>query len=133
LSKNIKIRIYKTIIFPVVLHRCETCSVTLREEHRLSVFENRVLRRLFGPKRAEVTGGWGELHNEELHDLYSSQSIIRMIKSSRMRCAGHVARIVEKRNAYSILVGKPDGKTSLGRPRCRWVDDIKMGHRERER
>jgi hypothetical protein len=80
LSENVKIRIYKTIILPVVLYRCETWSLTLREEHRLRVFESGVLRRIFGPKRDEVTGGWRKLHNEELHSLYSSPSIIRMIK-----------------------------------------------------
>jgi hypothetical protein len=84
--------------------------LTLREEQRLRVFENRVLSGIFGPKRDEVTGGWRKLHNEELHDLYSSPSIIRMIKSSRMRWARHVARIGEKRNAYMLLVGKPEGK-----------------------
>jgi hypothetical protein len=83
--------IYKTIILPVVLYGCETWSLTLREEHKLRVFENRVLRRIFGPKRDEVTGEWRKLHNEELHDLYSSS--IRIIKSRRMRWAGHVARI----------------------------------------
>jgi hypothetical protein len=82
------------------------------------VFENRVLRRVFGPKRDEVTGEWRKLHNEELHDLYSLPSIIRIIKSRRMRWAGHVARI-EKRNVYRLLVGKPEGKRLLGRPRCR--------------
>jgi hypothetical protein len=85
LSKNLKIGIYKTIILPVVLYGCETWSLTLREEHRLKVFENRVLRRIFGPKRDEVTGEWRQLHNKELHDLYSSPSIIRRIKSRRMR------------------------------------------------
>jgi hypothetical protein len=85
LSRNIKIRIYKTIILPVVLYGCETWSLTLREEHRLRVFESRVLRRIFGPKKHEVTGGWIKLHNEELHNLYSSPSIIKIIKSRRMR------------------------------------------------
>jgi hypothetical protein len=84
--------------------------VTLREEHRLRVFENRVFRRIFGSKRDKVTGGWRELHNEELHNLYSSPSIIRMIKSRRMRWAGPVARMGEKRNAYRILVGNPEGR-----------------------
>jgi hypothetical protein len=93
LSKNIKIRIYKIIILPVVLYGCETWSLTLREEHRLRVFVNRVLRRIFKPKRAEVIGGWRKLHNEELHNLYSSPSIIRIIKSRSMRWAGHVARM----------------------------------------
>jgi hypothetical protein len=92
-KKNLKIRIYKTIILPVVLYGCETWSLTLREEHRLRMFENRVLRRIFGPKRDEVTGDWGILHNEELRDLYSSPSIIRVIKSRRMRWAGHVAQM----------------------------------------
>jgi hypothetical protein len=87
------------------------------------VFENRVLRRIFGPKRDEVTGVWRKLHNEELHNLYSSPSIIRMIKSRRMRWAGHVARM-KKRNAYRILVGNPVGKRPLGRPRRRYVDNI---------
>jgi hypothetical protein len=100
LLKNLKIRIHKTIILPVVLYWCETWSLTLRKEHRLGVFENRVLRRIFGPKRDEVTGEWTKLHNEELLDLYSSPSIIRIIKSRRMRWAGNLARMGEKRNAY---------------------------------
>jgi hypothetical protein len=91
LSKNIKIRIYKTIILPLVLYWCETWSLTLREKHRLRVFENRVVSRIFGPTRHEVTGGWRKLHNEELHDLYSWPSIIRIIKIRRIRWAGHVA------------------------------------------
>jgi hypothetical protein len=117
---------YKTVILPVVLYGCETLSLTLREEHRLRVFENRVLRRIFGPKREEVTGEWGKLHNEELHDLYSLPSIIRIIKSRRMRWVGHVARMGVKRNAYRLLVGKAEGKRPLGRPRRRWVDNIRM-------
>jgi hypothetical protein len=96
LSKNLKIRIYKTIIFPVVLYGCETWSLTFREEHRLTVFVNRVLRRIFGPKRDEVKGEWRKSHNKELHDFYSSPSIIRIIKSWRMKRANHVARIGEK-------------------------------------
>jgi hypothetical protein len=132
LSKNIKIRIYKTTILPAVLYGCETWSPTLREEHRLRVFENRVLRRIFGPKRDEVTGGWRKVHDEKLHKLYSSPSIIRMIKSRRMRWAGYVARTGEKRNSYRILVGKPEGKRPLGRPRRKWVDNIEMDlYRER--
>jgi transcription termination factor 2 len=94
------------------------------------VFENRVLRRIFGPKRDEVTGDWRKLRNEELHNLYSSPNIIRMIKSRRMRWAGHVARMGETRNTYRILVGKPEGKRPLGRPKRRWVDNIKMDLRE---
>jgi hypothetical protein len=90
LSKNIKIRIYKIIILPVVLYGCETWSLTLREEYRLRVFENRVLRRIFSLKRDEVTGGWRKLHNKELRNLYSSPSINRMNKSKRMRWARHV-------------------------------------------
>jgi hypothetical protein len=93
--------------------------VTLREEYTLRVFENRVLRRIFGPKRDEVTGGWKKLHNEELHNLYSSPSIIRVIKSRRMRWAGHATRMGERRNAYRILVGNPEGRRPLGRPRRR--------------
>jgi hypothetical protein len=94
------------------------------------VFENRVLRRIFGPKRDEVTEGWRKLHNEQLHNLYSSPSIIRMIKSRRMRWAGHVARKGAKRNAYRLLVGNPEGKRPLERPRRRWVDNIKIDLRE---
>jgi hypothetical protein len=93
LSKNIKIRVYRTIILPVVLCGCETWSLTLKEEQRLRVFENRVLRRIFGLKRDEVAGEWRILHNEELNDLYTSQNIIRVIKSRRMRWAGHVVRM----------------------------------------
>jgi hypothetical protein len=89
------------------------------------VFENRVLRRIFGPKRVQVTGGWRKLRNEELHNLYSSPSTIRMIKPKRMRSAGYVARMGEKRNAYTILVVMPEGKRPLGRPRRRWVYNIK--------
>jgi hypothetical protein len=126
LSKNLKIRICKNIILPVVLYGCETWALTLREEHRLRVFENRLLKRIFGPNRDEVTGEWRKLHNEELRDLYSSPSIIRIIKSRRMRWAGHVARMREKRNGYRLLVGKPEGKRPLGRPRRRWVDNIRM-------
>jgi hypothetical protein len=90
------------------------------------VFENRVLRRIFGPKRDEVTGEWRKVRNEKLRDLYSPPSIIRIIKSRRIRWVGHVARMGEKRNAYRLLVGKPEGKIPLGRPRSRWVDNIRM-------
>jgi hypothetical protein len=93
LSKNVQIRIYETIILPAVLYGCENWSLTLRGERKLRVFEKNVLRRIFGPKRDEITGGWGKLHNEKLHDLYPSVSVIRTIKSRRMRWAGHVKRI----------------------------------------
>jgi hypothetical protein len=108
--KNVKVRIYKTIILSVILYGCETWSLTGREDHKLRLFENRVLRRIFGPKREGVTRGWRKLHNEELHNLYSSPSIIRIIKSRTMRWAEHVARMREKRNVYRLLVGKPVGK-----------------------
>jgi hypothetical protein len=102
----------------------------LREEHRLRVCENRVLRRIFGPKRDEETGEWRKLHNGELHNLYSSTYITRQIKSGRMRWAGHVARMGEGRNVYRVLVGKPEGKRPLERPRRRWENGIKMGLRQ---
>jgi hypothetical protein len=95
-------------------------------EHRLRVFENRVLRRIFGPKRDEVTGEWRRIHNKELYDLYSSRNIIRVIKSRIMRWAGHVVRMGEGKGAYRILVGRPEGRRRLGKPRRRWEDNIKM-------
>jgi len=125
LSKNLKIKIHRTIILPVVLYGCETWSLTLREERRL-----RVLRRVFGSKRDEVTGEWRKLHNEELRDLYSLPYIVRVVKSRRMRWAGHVARMGEGRGVHRVLVGKPEGKRPLGRPRRRWEDSIKMDLRE---
>jgi len=97
LSKNIKIKIHRTIIFPIVLYRYETWSLTLKEERRQRVFENRVLRRIFGPKRDDVTGNWRKHHNEELNDLYTTSNIIRAIKSRRMRWAGHVAPMGERK------------------------------------
>ncbi|KAJ4426503.1 hypothetical protein ANN_27317 [Periplaneta americana] len=130
LSKNLKVRIYKTVILPVILYGCETWTLTLREEHRLRVFENKVLRKIFGAKRDEVTGEWRKLHNTELHALYSSPDIISNIKSRRLRWAWHVARMSESRNSYRVLVGRPEGKRSLGRPRRRWEDNIKMDLRE---
>jgi hypothetical protein len=99
------------------------------EEQRLKVFENRVLRRIFGPKREE-DGSWRKLHNDELHTLYSSPNIVRVIISRRMRWAGHVARMGEGRGIYRVLVGRPEGKRPLGRPRRRWEDNIRMGLRE---
>jgi hypothetical protein len=107
LSRNMKVEMYKTIILPVGLCGCETWSVTLKEEHRLRVFENRMLRRIFGPKRDEVTGEWKKLHSGELHNLCSSPDIIRQIKSRRM-------------------VGKPEGKRTLERPKRRWEDGISI-------
>jgi hypothetical protein len=96
------------------------------EDLNLRVFENRVLRRMFGPKRDEVTGEWRKLHNEELYNLYSSPDIIRRVKSRRMRWAGHMAHMGEERKVYNVSVGKPEGKRPLGRPRCRWEDGVRM-------
>jgi hypothetical protein len=115
----------KTAILPIVLYGSETWSLTLREEHRLRVFENSVLRRIFGPKREE-DGSWRKLHNGELHSLYSSPNIVRVIKSRRLRWVGHVSRMGEGRGVYRVLVGRPEGKSPLGRPRRRWEDNIKM-------
>jgi len=115
--KYLKTKMHRTIILPIVLYGCETWSLTMRVERRLRVFENRVLRRIFGPKRNEVTGEWRKLHNEELNDLYCSPNIIRVIKLRRMRWTGHVARMVNRRSVYRVLVGKPEGKRPLGRPR----------------
>ncbi|KAJ4441667.1 hypothetical protein ANN_11525 [Periplaneta americana] len=130
LSKNLKVRIYKTVILPVVLYGCETWTLTLREEQRLRVFENKVLRKIFVAKRDEVTEEWRKLHNTELHALYSSPEIIRNIKSKRLRWVGHVAPMGKSRNAYRVLVGRPEGKKPLGRPRRRWEDNIKMDLRK---
>ena len=102
-----------TIILPVVLYGCETLSLTLGQEHRLRVFEDIVLRRIFEPKRDGVTGEWKKLHTEELNDLYCSHNIVRVIKSRRMRWVGHVARMGERRGVYRVLVGKPEGKRPL--------------------
>jgi hypothetical protein len=110
---------YRTVILSVVLYGCETWSFTLREEHRLRVFENRVLRKIFGPKREED----GSLHNNELYSLYSSPNIVRVIKSRRVRLAGHVTRMGEGRNVYRVLVGRPEGKSPLGR------EDLGLGGR----
>ena len=108
-----------------MLYGCEAWSLTLREESRLRVFENRILRRIFGSKRDE-NGKWRRLHNEELHSLYRSPNIVRVIKSGRMRWSEHVARMEEGRSAFKILTGKPTGKRPLGRPRRRWEDNIRM-------
>jgi len=99
---------------PVVLYGCETWSLTLREERKLRVFENMVLRRIFGPRRDEVTGEWRRLHNEELNDLYSPPNIVCVIKSRRMRWAGHVAHMGKEKGVYRVLVGKQEGKRPLG-------------------
>ena len=130
LSKNLKTKIYRTVIFPVVLYGCEAWSLTAREERKLRVFENMLLRRIFGPRRDEVTGEWRRLHNEELNGLYSSPNIVRVIKSRRMTWAGHVARMGEERGAYRFQVGKSEGKRPLGRPRHSWVDNIRMDLQE---
>jgi hypothetical protein len=126
LSKNIKIKVERIIISPVVLYGCQTWSLTLREEHRPRVFQNRVLREIFRPKRDEVRGEWRKLHNEELSDLCPTPNIIRVIKSRGMRWTGHVARMGERRGICRVLVGKHEGKRTLGRPRHRWYDNIKM-------
>jgi len=112
------------------VYGCETWSLTLREERRLRVFENRVLMRIFGPKRDEVTGECRKLHTEELNDLYFSPNIVRVIKWRRMRWAGHVACMGERRGVYRVLVRKPEGKRPFGRPRRGWEDDFKMNLQE---
>jgi hypothetical protein len=124
--KSVKIKIYRTTVLPVVLYGCEAWSLTHREECRLRVFENRMLRRIFGPKRDEETKGWSILHNKELYDLYSSPNVIRVINSKGLKQTGHVASMGDRRGAYRALVGKPDRRTSPGRPRRRWEDNIKM-------
>ena len=126
---KIQIKIFRTITLPV-LYGCETWSLTLREERRLRVFENRVLRRIFGSKGDLLTREWRELHNEELNDLYFSPNIVRVIKSRRMRWAEHVARMGERRGIYRVSVGKYEGKGQLGRHRHRWEDNIKMDLQE---
>jgi hypothetical protein len=127
---NVKVKIYRTIILPVVFYGCETWSLTLREEHRLRVFENMVLGRIIGPKRDEVTEEWRKLPNGELHNLYSSSDIIRQIKSRRMWWAGHLARMGEGINVYKVVVEKPKGRRPLERRRRRWEDRIKMDLKE---
>ena len=110
------------------MYGCDTWSLTLREERRLRVFENRMFRRIFGPKRNEVKGEWRKLRNEELNDVYCSLSTVRVIKSRRMRWAGHLTRMLERGGVYRV--GKPEGKRPLGRPRRRWEDNINMGLQE---
>ena len=106
LSKKLKVTTYKSTILPVELYGCETWSLILREEHRLRVFENNVLRKIFGAKRDAITGEWRKLHNAELRALYSSPNTLRNLKSRRLRWAGHVARMEQSRNAYRVLVGE---------------------------
>ncbi|KAJ4441769.1 hypothetical protein ANN_11627 [Periplaneta americana] len=130
LLKILKVRIYKTVILPVVVYGYETWTLTLREEQRLRVFENKVLRKIFGAKRDEVTGEWRKLQNAELHALYSSPDIITNIRSRRLRWTGHAACMGEPRNAYRVLVGRPERKRPLGRLRRRWEDNIKMDLRQ---
>jgi hypothetical protein len=119
LSKIIKYKIYRTIILLVVFYRCETWSLTLSWEHRLKVFEKRVLRRIFGLKWDKVTRGWRKLHNDGFNDLYSSPNIVRVTKSRRIRWTGHVARMGERRVVNRVLVGKPEGKRPPRRSRLR--------------
>jgi hypothetical protein len=123
ISKNVKIKVYKIIILPVVFYGCKTWSLTLREEHRLQVFENRVLRRIFGPT-SEDDGVWRKLRNK-LKNLYPSPSIAR-----RKRWAGHVVCMDGTRGVHQVLVGKPEGKRLLGRPRHRWEDNVRWDLRE---
>ena len=124
LSKNLKIKIYKTIILLVVLYDCEAWSFTLRKERRLKSLERRILRRLYGPKR-DASGEWRRLYNEELHSLYLSRNIVRVIKSRRLRWAGHVTRMDESRCAFKILIRIPAGKKPLGKPRRTREDTIR--------
>ena len=125
ISRKLKLKIYRTVILPVILHGCESWSTTLADEQKLRVFENKVLRKIYGPKRDEMTGEWRRLHNEELHGLYDSPDVVRIMKSRRLRWSDHVARMREKRRLYSIVVRKPEGKRPLARPRRRWEDNIR--------
>ena len=122
------LRLGRTLM--MMIYICETWSLTLREEQRSRVFENKVLRKIFGAKRGEITGEWRKLHNSEIHAMYSARKLIRNLKSRRLRWAGYVARMEKFRNAYRVLVGKPEGKRPLGRSRHRWEDNIKMNLRE---
>ena len=115
---------------PAILHPCETWSLTLREERRLRMFENWMLRIIFGPKRDEISGECRKLYNEDLNELYSSHNIFRVTKSIRMRWVGNVTCLGDRRGVYRVLVGKPEGKRPLGRPHHRWEDNIKMDLQE---
>jgi hypothetical protein len=132
LSKNVQIKIYRAIIWPVVLYRCETWLLAVRAECRLRVFENTVLRRISGPKRDELTAEWRKLHNEEINDLYSSSNIVQVNKLRRMRLAGHVGHMGESRSVHRFLLGKPEGKRPLGRSRLRRENNIKLDLEEVE-
>ena len=130
LSKRLKIKIHRTIILLVILYGCETWSLILREERRPRVFESKVLRRKFGPKRDEETGEWRKRHNVELYDLYPSSNLVQVIKSRKMRWVGHVVCKGERKGLYRVLVGKPEGKRPLGRPRRKSEGNIKMDLQE---
>ena len=119
LSKNMKMKIWRTIILPILSCWCETWSLTLREGHRLRAFRNRVIRNIFGPRRNEITEGWRKLHSEDLHGLYWFPNNIWLIKSRIMRWVGHVACVGKRRGAHMVLVGKPEGRSLLGKPRHR--------------
>ena len=130
LSKNITIKIYRRIILPVILFGCETWSLKQREKHKWRVFENRVLRKIFGPNRDEVTGVLRRLHNEEIYDLYSSPNIIRLIKSRRTRQAGHEARVGGAEVYSRVFVWKREGKRPFWKTRSRWDDNIEIDLQE---
>jgi hypothetical protein len=130
LSKNVKIKIYKTLILPFVLYGCEIHSLTLREEHRLRVFKNRVLRRLYVPEMGEVAGGWRKLYNEELHSFYASPYVIRVTKSWRVTCTGHIVHMAETEMCTKFWFGMPEGKRLLKKPRHVYEDNIKMDYKE---
>jgi PAS domain-containing protein len=123
--------VFRFLILGIIAKKmCEIWSLTLREKRRLRVFENRVLRRIFGPKRDEVTGEWRRLHKKQLYALYSSPDFIWVIKSRGLRWTGHVAWMGTRRSAYRILVGNPEGRRLLGRPRRIWEDNIKVDLRD---
>jgi len=125
-----KDKINRTIILAAVWCEYETWSLILREKRRLRLYENRVLRRIFGPNRNEITGVWRKLYKEALNDLYSSTNVIRVIKSRRMVWAEHVARMGERRDVYGVVVRKPEGRRPLGRAKCTWEDNIKLDLQE---